>query len=71
MFNTDDKLVLEMCNFLETENEKLENLLTACQGEIQNIRFDSAACKIIPHYRLALARSYMSLNLQLLDLISG
>jgi hypothetical protein len=52
----EDNLVLEMCDFLELENAKLENLLKAYQGEIHNIRFDAAACKIIPHYRLALTR---------------
>lgn len=52
--------VLDICDYLEAENAKLESLLQETNEELKTLRGDDltvvSANKVIPHYRLALTR---------------
>lgn len=51
-----DASILEICDYLEAENAKLESLLLSSNAELNQLRTESSTSKIIPHYRLALTR---------------
>jgi len=46
-----------MCKHLEDENTRIESALIVAQAELENLRRESAASKLIPHYRLAIVRA--------------
>ena len=52
-----DGALLDMCKHLEEENLRLESALAVAHAELEELQRESAASKLIPHYRLAIVRA--------------
>ena len=52
-----DGALLDMCRHLEEENLRLESALAVAHAELEELQRESAASKLIPHYRLAIVRA--------------
>jgi phosphoenolpyruvate-protein kinase (PTS system EI component) len=49
--------MLEMCRNLEEENAVLNETVNSLKEQLAESKRESAACQLIPHYRLAIVRS--------------
>ena len=53
---SDQQNVLDVCDVLDVENNRLHALLYNAQTNIEELKNETAASEVIPRYRLAITR---------------